>query len=53
MLKIQREDKEMVEQLRYDQLRAEYSVRADAPQVKFRNLRQKVRRTVVWCVHVW
>ncbi|EFN52711.1 hypothetical protein CHLNCDRAFT_138729 [Chlorella variabilis] len=41
MLKIQREDKEMVEQLKYDQLPAEYSVRADLPQIMFRKLRQQ------------
>ena len=39
MLKIQYEDKAMVEQLKYDQLPAEYSVRADLPQVMFRKLR--------------
>jgi hypothetical protein len=43
MRKIQLEDKDMVEQLRYDQLPAEYSVRADLPQVMFRKLRQQVR----------
>ncbi len=42
MLKIQREDKEMVEMLKYDQLPAEYSVRADLPQIMFRKLRQEV-----------
>lgn len=47
MLKIQREDKEMVEQLKYDQLPAEYSVRADLPQIMFRKLRQQVRGQVV------
>ena len=41
MLKIQLEDKEMVEKLRYEQLPAEYSVRADLPQVEFRRLRQQ------------
>lgn len=41
MIKIQLEDKAMVEQLRYDQLPAEYSVRADLPQVAFRKLRQQ------------
>lgn len=41
MLKIQNEDKEMVEQLKYDQLSSEYSVRADLPQVMFRKLRQQ------------
>ncbi|PSC71770.1 zeaxanthin epoxidase [Micractinium conductrix] len=41
MMKIQMEDKEMVEQLRYDQLQAEYNVRADLPQVMFRKLRQQ------------
>ena len=34
----------MVEQLKYDQLPAEYSVRADLPQVMFRKLRQQVGR---------
>lgn len=38
------EDKAMVEQLKYDQLPAEYSVRADLPQVMFRKLRQQVGR---------
>ena len=33
----------MVEQLKYDQLPAEYSVRADLPQIMFRKLRQQVR----------
>jgi hypothetical protein len=42
MRKIQLEDKDMVEQLRYVQLPAEYSVRADLPQVMFRKLRQQV-----------
>lgn len=41
MLKILGEDKAMVEQLKYDQLPAEYSVRADLPQVMFRRLRQQ------------
>lgn len=41
MMKIQTEDKEMVEQLKYNQLPAEYSVRADLPQVMFRKLRQQ------------
>lgn len=41
MMKIQLEDKDMVEELRYDQLPAEYSVRADLPQVAFRKLRQQ------------
>jgi hypothetical protein len=40
MLKILSEDKAMVEQLNYHQLPAEYSVRADLPQVQFRKLRQ-------------
>lgn len=42
MLKIQGEDKAMVEQLRYDQLAAESNVRADLPQIMFRKLRQQV-----------
>jgi hypothetical protein len=42
MLKIQNEDKDMVEQLKYDELLREYSVRADAPQTEFRRLRQEV-----------
>jgi len=41
MLKIQNEDKGMIEQLKYDQLPAEYSVRADLFQVAFRKLRQQ------------
>ncbi|KAL4451408.1 hypothetical protein ABPG77_009480 [Micractinium sp. CCAP 211/92] len=41
MLKIQNEDKAMVEQLRYDQLPAESNVRADLPQIMFRKLRQQ------------
>lgn len=41
MIKILSEDKAMVEKLRYDQLPAEYSVRADLPQVAFRKLRQQ------------
>jgi len=41
MKKILSEDKAMVEQLRYAQLPAEYSVRADLPQVAFRKLRQQ------------
>lgn len=41
MLKILTEDKAMVEQLKYDQLPAEFSVRADLPQVQFRKLRQQ------------
>ncbi|KAL6774148.1 hypothetical protein ACKKBG_A23935 [Auxenochlorella protothecoides x Auxenochlorella symbiontica] len=41
MRKILSEDKAMVEQLRYDLLPAEYSVRADLPQVAFRKLRQQ------------
>lgn len=41
MIKILSEDKAMVERLRYDQLPAEYSVRADLPQVAFRKLRQQ------------
>ncbi|KAL4420675.1 hypothetical protein ABPG75_010331 [Micractinium tetrahymenae] len=41
MLKIQGEDKAMVEQLRYDQLPAESNVRADLPQIMFRKLRQQ------------
>ena len=55
MRKIQLEDKDMVEQLRYDQLPAEYSVRADLPQVMFRKLRQQVRAPALgglcpgWC----
>jgi hypothetical protein len=42
MLKIQTEDKDMVEQLKYDQLTKEYSVQADLPQIMFRKLRQQV-----------
>lgn len=42
MLKIQNEDKAMVEQLRYDQLPTESNVRADLPQIMFRKLRQQV-----------
>jgi phenylpropionate dioxygenase-like ring-hydroxylating dioxygenase large terminal subunit len=41
MIKIQLEDKAMLEQLKYDQLPAEFSVRADLPQVQFRKLRQQ------------
>lgn len=41
MIKIQTEDKAMVEKLRYDLLPAEYSVRADLPQIAFRKLRQQ------------
>lgn len=41
MIKIQTEDKAMLEQLKYDQLPAEFSVRADLPQVQFRKLRQQ------------
>jgi len=41
MIKIQNEDKAMLEQLKYDQLPAEFSVRADLPQVQFRKLRQQ------------
>lgn len=41
MKKILSQDKVMVEQLRYEQLPAEYSVRADLPQVEFRKLRQR------------
>ena len=44
MRKILSEDKAMVERLAYTQLPAEYSVRADLPQVQFRRLRQQVRR---------
>lgn len=47
MLKIQGEDKAMVEQLRYDQLPAESNVRADLPQIMFRKLRQQVGVVVV------
>jgi phenylpropionate dioxygenase-like ring-hydroxylating dioxygenase large terminal subunit len=41
MLKIQNEDKGMVEQLKCDQLPVEYNVRADLFQVAFRKLRQQ------------
>jgi len=41
MKKILSEDKAMVEQLNYEQLPTEYSVRADGPQVMFRKLRQQ------------
>jgi phenylpropionate dioxygenase-like ring-hydroxylating dioxygenase large terminal subunit len=41
MLKIQNEDKVMIQQLRYEQLPVEYNVGADAFQVAFRALRQR------------
>lgn len=41
MLKILNEDKAMLEQLKADALPAEFSVRADLPQIEFRKIRQR------------